>query len=88
MNEHNDKFEQEADRIRQERDTYHNISYKGKKQNYKSEEFLQTHKLFDYLSFIFLGMGFISLILMFFTGVTLLHATCLFLSYPVYTHTH
>lgn len=72
MNEFEKSFEKEAEIILTERKTYPGI------------ENNLPNKVYDYLSLIFLISGFVALILIFFTNVTLLQATCLFvISYIV-----
>ncbi len=63
------KFKAEAYLIKQERQHYP-LSIKGE------DDYVL--KLFEYLSVIFLGIGFLSLILTFFTKITLVQATCFF----------
>ncbi|MDI1229161.1 MAG: hypothetical protein PSY14_15890 [bacterium] len=68
MNKEDHNFELECDAIRRERSTYAGGGIRS--ENIK--------KFFDYLSCIFLCMGFVSLVLIFFSETTLLHATCFF----------
>jgi len=61
-----EKYKAESVVIQQERATYSgNHTVLGK-------------KAFDYLSLIFLIAGFISLLLVYFTEVTLIHSACIF----------
>ncbi len=56
---------------------YENIS--NERANYKiSGSTKKGQKIFEIIAALFLGMGFISLFLMFFTEITLLQATCFF----------
>lgn len=67
MNEHEENILKEIDIILQERKSYPK-AYINK-----------DHKIFDFLSLIFMGLGFVSLILIYFTNITLIQATCFFI---------
>ena len=72
MNKFESAIELETEKIRIERESYPAGKYNASK------------KFFDYASLIFLASGFIALVLIFFTDVTLLQAACLFvISYVI-----
>ena len=68
MSEWEKNYEKEYSSIKEEREFYPG--------NTEGNKF--AYKLFDVLSFLFQASGFIALILIFFTDITLVQATCLF----------